>query len=37
MASKIKPTILNGVNYSIWVTGMEMFLKSKGLSQYTKV
>ena len=31
MASKIKPTILDGLNYAIWVTDMETLLKSKGL------
>lgn len=36
MASKIEPTVLNGLNYAIWQTDMEMLLKSKGLWQYTK-
>ena len=37
MASKIELIVLNGLNYIIWETNMEMFLKSKGLWQYTKV
>lgn len=31
MASKIEPTILDGLNYVVWVIDMELFLKSKGL------
>ena len=31
MDSKIKPTILDGLNYSIWASDMETLLKSKYL------
>lgn len=37
MDSKIEPIILDGLNYAIWETNMEMLLKSKGLWQYMKV
>ena len=31
MDSKIEPTILDWLNYVVWVTDMEMFLRSKGI------
>ena len=36
MASKIEPTILDGLSYAVWATDMETSLKSKGLWQYKK-
>lgn len=37
MSSKIEPTILEGLNYVVWVTDMKTLLKSKDLWQYRKV
>ena len=34
MASRIDPTVLDGLNYDVWVIDMEMLLKSKGLWKY---
>ena len=36
-ASKIEPTILDGLNYVIWETNMETLLNNKDLWQYMKV
>jgi hypothetical protein len=37
MISKIKPIVLDGLNYAILETDMETLMKSKGFLQYTKV
>ena len=37
MASKIEPTVLDGLNYVVLEIDMETLLKSKGLWKYTKV
>jgi hypothetical protein len=36
MDSNIDPTILDGINYVVWVLYMETLLKIKGLWKYTK-
>ena len=36
MASKIDLVVLDGLNYVVWVTGMETLLKTKGLWHYTR-
>lgn len=37
MASKIELVIFNGHNYVVWALDMETLLKTKGLSQNTKI
>jgi hypothetical protein len=37
MDSKIEPVVLDGFNYVVWETDMEMLLKSKGIWKYMKV
>ena len=37
MASKIEPILLDGLNYVVWETNMEMLLKGKDLLKYTNV